>query len=219
MNFKQSIAISVLFWPIYIILSLPLLVLGPITVAIALLCKAFKDTKSITNENKDVKIFTWKLMAPWNNLEDGINPSEYQEKYSDRSFLMNAYIWCSFRNPVSGLRWTPFLSVIPDGSKIQYVGSLGQLPLERLSEYEEKKPISFYCWQGIYSNYWKQFIMPFTILLPFTKLGYYKGDLMRFWVGWKLYPDDKNGGPYGYRRLGSGFAAQFKPVQKGDNKN
>ena len=204
MTLRSSIIVSALTWPLMMAIGLPLYIIGLVLVPLAVLLKAYYEVDS-TYYFKKVLLFKWRIMAPYNNLEDGCCPPEYRDRHPKLPLGILIIMWTQFRNPISGLRWTPYLSLRIKASEVQYTGSLGQLPLDRLPEYEAKKPVWYYAWQGPYACIWYQFM-----------LG---SELWRLWVGHKLYPDDVNGGPYGYRQHGAGFAMQFKRVQKGDNKN
>lgn len=84
------------------------------------------------------------------------------------------------------MRITPFFSFKVNPDKIEFVGTFGDstfahnltkygaVPLH-LNRYDQKVPQWFFCWHGLYSNFYWQFKV--------------FGQLIRFWIGsGKLYP-------------------------------
>lgn len=224
------ILLSIALWVAYTLLVfLPLFLIGLILVPLAVLCGAYHSEIDQVKEDKGeypvVYHFTWPFMWLWDNYEDGIMNQTY---FYSPNHLIQAMYWY-LRNPVNNLRIVPYLSADLYPDKINFWGSVDGLvlfkpapvsddlfeqPLIRLmDEFDTKKPQWWFAWQGVYSNFFWQFKMPFTLKVPFTKLGYNKGDLMRFWIGWKIYPTDIYGITE-YRMRGAGFALQFKVVAR-----
>lgn len=204
MKLWLSLLLTPFVWAAYMAAGLVLYLAGLVLVPLALLCKAYLEQYTIFQ--KWVTLFTWSIMRPYNNLEDGLCPPEYELKYPNVWPRVRMLMWY-LRNPVSGLRWTSYLSLLIKPANIKYVGSYGQAPADR-HRYELKLPCWLYIWQGPYSGLWTQFYMPFS-----------GGSLWRFWIGWKIYASDIDATQFGYRAYGAGFAMQFKRVQIGDNRN
>lgn len=192
-------------WPLYILLGLLLYLIGLPLIAIELWLGRWEFKESKVYPNRWGRYWTAWYMGPWQNWEDGLFPIEYRMRFPERSFFKLAYTWTALRNPVSGLRWGP-LTCIPNAKLIQFVGSLGSQGKTYPQMYEAKQPVWFFCWQGLYSNFWWQF-----------KVG---SQLWRLWIGTaKLYPSDVEATNFGYRAYGAGAPFQFKRVQDGDNRN
>lgn len=199
MHLWTSILLSFITWPIFIILGLVIYLLGLILVPIALACEAYSIRYSIFGYFKT--LYTWRIMKLYSNLEDGdLGPDYYKPQ---KSAFVRGFMWFC-RNPAAGLRWLPYLSVLINSKKVQYVGNLGSVDP---SQYEIKQPSFVYIWQGAYSCFWWHFRVPFT-----NRLG-------RIMMGHKLYAADCKPQDYGYRRFGTGFAMQAKVVQLGNNRN
>lgn len=137
-------------------------------------------------------ILTFKgLFWLWGNQEDGILAGDELKSWPN---WVRILYWCVWRNPVSNLRFVPFLSCKLDPAKIKWVGTIKHPLL-----FDRTPPESewFYSWQGPYAGLWIQWKM--------------FGGVWRFWIGWKLFPADINGlSATSYRRYGAGFATQFK---------
>lgn len=209
-----SLLLSAIIWSLYFTLGAILYILGFLIVPIALYFDVpgigqymrpskYFESKSVRAINNPFLAF---LIVPWFNEEDGLYPDNFAHQTLSWSPFRRAFTWLCLRNPVSGLRWAPFISTLIKPTKIQYVGSFGPAPEMRPS-YEVKVPNWFYIWQGPFrSCFWAQF-----------KVG---SKLYRLWVGnFKGYPADLNGPPYGYRQYGTDGVLQLKEVQMGENKN
>lgn len=193
-----ALLMAAVTWPFMTAIDILLYMTGLILVPLAVLTGAYDEQYTFFGYFRP--LFTWPLMAPWQNFEDGIfGPPSY---LTYNSSFERALKWTCFRNPVSGLRWLPPLSTLINPSKICYAGNLGPVEPEI---YELKQPSFVYVWQGVYSCVWWHFT--------------FHGTLYRLFVGHKLYAADCKPQDYGYRKYGTGFGMQFKAVPLGANKN
>jgi len=172
-----------------------MILLGWIVVPIAAAFGAYEPytgKDGVGNQRTDYR-FTWKIMYPWGNREDGIANDTYVK--FDSMFMKIVY-WSCFRNPANNLRYVPFLSVEIDPNKVRWVGGPHELP----ASYDMKPAEAewFFCWCGFYSNFWWQFRMDDSI--------------WRAWIGWKIFPVDIYG-VTGHRKESAGFATQFKRLK------
>ena len=221
---------SIVVWLAYtLIIFVPLFLIGLVLVPLATVCGTYDVTfdpvKYAKGEDPDVYHFTWPFMWLWDNYEDGIANTMY---YQSPSFFKVVMKWY-FRNPVNNLRLVPYLSCDIHPNKVSFWCSTGDFTflepapatddffqpglMRIMYDFDTKVPQWWFAWQGLYSNFWWQFEMPFTVKIPFTSLGYSEGDLIRFWCGWKLYPTDIYGVTE-YRKRGASFAHQFKRIAK-----
>lgn len=222
-------------WIFIILLQLPIYILGWVLVPLALLFKAYEVRKS-KYWDKQIFAWSWKFMYIWGNEEDGllcgeelIGPDTFFfsifgfkikfiiEKYPT---WLRIFYWTVIRNPTNNLRFVPLFSAKYNKFKhLNCISSFNYYPFTRYLSYddlkfaEENGPLWYLCWQGLYGNYRKEFVMPFTIKIPFINIGYFKGDMIRFWVGHSLYPS----AIYmvqEYQKFGAGFKLQLKKVRK-----
>jgi len=137
--------------------------------------------------------FTWKLLYPFQNPEDGIANATYKEW--DSMFMKIVY-WSAFRNPANNLRTMPFISLKIDPKKIKWFGS------HNIPSIYDMKPASeewFICWHGFYSCWWWQFKL-------FGSVG-------RLWIGTtKLFPADFQGVTGHRSKYGAGIPSQLKKI-------
>lgn len=191
-----------------VFIFIPFCLIGYILVPIALLLKAYRVEKNnlpSRNNGHDIYHFTWPIMFLFNNFEDGF----HNTTYFDYGFFWTSMMWTCVRNPVNNLRIVPYLSVKIQPQNVDFIGTFGG-PHEkydysldekklRVKQYDTNVPHWYFCWHGIYSNFYRVF-----------KLG---NSLYRFWIGWKIMPYDIFGVST-YRVPGAGFALQFKRVKK-----
>jgi len=180
-------------WILMFIINTITIIAGWIVVPIAAACKAYEayDWHDGAGTPRVQYRWTWRWMWLWGNSEDGIANDSY--KKIDSMFMKIIY-WSCVRNPSNNLRMTPYVSFIIDPSKVGFIGSD---PVN--TSYANKPPRVewFFAWHGIYSSFWIIFN--------------YKGTLKRFWIGWKVYPNDQKGlSPGSYRNHGVGYCTQFK---------
>lgn len=181
-------------------------------IPLAVAFKAYAPTY-VPEFGKTVTLFTWPIMKPWQNLEDGIVAGE---EYLDKPEWFRILYWNCIRNPANGLRFIPLLAPIPEPSKIRFIASfLRDEPLaqEQLYNLEEHDTFWYFVWQGPYAGFRWQFIMPFTVKIPFTKYGFNKGELIRIWIGTKFYPSNVYK-VYEYQKWGVGTTFQIKDVTR-----
>lgn len=189
-------------WILYLILDSIFYIFGWILVPTAAAFKAYKKENELYH-------FTWPFMFPWDNYGDGIANDTY---YKAPNMFLQILYWSCVRNPTNNLRIVPILSCNIDPSKVDFIGNFGskkqlfalsklfnqpETTKEIINKYDTKVPQWFFAWQGLYSNFYWQFMM--------------RGHLWRFWIGWKIYPTDVYGVTE-YRKFGAGFALQFKKV-------
>lgn len=197
-------------WLIFIFgVQLPLILLGWILIPIAALCKAYKaegtTPDTIVNGLPDPNYhFTWPFMYIWDNVEDGIANNNYS---GYTNMFMRIVSWSANRNPVNNLRVVPYLTCMIDPKRVGFCGSLGNsddyfrdmIWQNRVRLYDTHIPQWFFCWQGVYTDWYWQFN--------------FRGGLYRFWIGFKIYPTDI-WGVTPYRVGGTGFGLQFNTVIK-----
>lgn len=185
---------SIPTWILFIILLLILIAVGWILIPIAALCKAYAP-EDTTSDDPNYH-FTWPFMYLWDNYEDGIANNNYSH-YTN--MFMRIVSWSANRNPVNNLRVVPILTCMIDPDRVGFVGSFGDdsAPKDIIDLYDTHIPQWFFCWQGLYTDFYWQFNL--------------NGHLYRFWIGWKIYPTDIYG-VTPYRIRGSGFGLQFNKV-------
>lgn len=203
---------SIPLWVAFIALRTALILLGWCLVTAAAAVSAYR-------KDPDGKYhFTWRLLWLWDNYEDGIANDTYWKAPTQlpvrlQEFLQIVY-WSCIRNPVNNLRIVPGLSCQIDPAKVGFYGSFTQVtnPPAAIPDtfgvpdfwsamtrhYDTKRPHWFFCWCGAYSCWYWQFTL--------------NDSLRRVWIGWKIYPTDIFGVTQ-YRKLGAGFALQFKKVR------
>jgi len=200
---------AVIGWPLFLLVRTFFILLGYVMVPTAVLCRAYKEVDSeFSNKHQKIYLFTWKIMAPWQNYEDGFAWNTYKDF---GSLLLNAIYWSCFRNPANGLRFLPITGFKLDVSRIGFVGTFGTIEQYRIHEefnqdltwvlrFDESTPQWYFAWQGLYSNFFWHF-----------KLF---GKLFRFWIGFKVFPKSLVLGVPEYQKKGVGFATQLKQVKR-----
>jgi hypothetical protein len=167
------------------LITVPLYLLGWILVPIAAALKAydFVDTKTIYGEPRRMHHFTWPFMYLWDHWEEGILAGRHYDNFKN-DFVQILY-WSCFRNPMNNIRAVPYLSCKIQPEKIEYV-LLGN----------NKR---FFCWH-----------LPYTVFYWEFKVA---SKTVRFWSGWKIWPEDKQVTNFGYRSKGAGFTCQVKVIK------
>jgi hypothetical protein len=131
----------------------------------------------------------------WNNAEDGVDglrggdPAQqwWADKTAGWSPQKRIFIWSAIRNPVDSLRWLPLLNPKLEPARVRFVGM----------DHEPAKGENgwYFAWIGIYSS------------IRVERRGW------RFWLGWKIKPEDRNGfQPDDVRAIRCDFACQLKKV-------
>lgn len=188
-------------WVLFLLFRTIMILLGWLFVPIAALSNAHEIRESKIYKKRLVRAFKWKWIWSWGNEEEGIG--WYTLKDSWPVWARIIYSEC-FRNPANNLRYVPFISLKIDSSKVRWIGSLGnyedKLSKDQTKKYDSDKELFWsLTWQGWYSN----------IRVHFKFFGM----RFRFWLGWKIYPEDKFGLPsYSHRNASAGFATQFKRI-------
>lgn len=190
-------------WILYILIWIPLVLLGHLIIPVLLVIGEYKRKDSnhwpwldwSNRYNQAYQGFP-ALFWLWANEGDGLYPPEYAKKYPDWSFFRLAWTWAAVRNPVNNLRFVPLLSCKIDSWRVHWIGNIkGGTP----EFYDEKTyTYSFFAWCGIYSCYRKQYRNK-------------KGQMMEFWIGWKIWPSDFYG-VSAFRKNGAGFAMQWRKM-------
>jgi hypothetical protein len=208
-HFWQGLLGALIVIPSFLILRTLVILLGFIMVPIAVLSGAYvKVESSYSNKHQPIYLFTWKIMRPWQNYEDGFAWNTYKDF---NNLLLNSIYWSCIRNPANGLRFLPITGPKLDIPKIGFVGSFGSVKdyyEDKISgrdstwvlRYDEATPQWFFAWQNFYANLFVHFK--------------FRSKLYRFWIGWKIYPAAKILGTPEYQKHGVGFATQFKQVKR-----
>lgn len=179
------------------LISLFFILLGYIMIPIAVFFKAYEKRKSSLYPDRELLLFTWKVMEVFQNYEDGILAGE---EYKDKPDWFRIIYWSAVRNPANLLRYVPLLAPIPNPMKVKYIASFGNNhPLARLLELEEKGAFWYLAWQGPYANF---------------RIQFWVGKrLWRVWIGTKLYPSSQFV-VQEYQKFGCGTTFQIKDVTR-----
>jgi hypothetical protein len=209
--------LTILLWlllslPSYIIVFLLkaiFVILSPFLVGLAIIFNAHIKTKS-PYFDKEVELFTWSIMKPYQNYEDGIDAGL---EFPTAPKWVRILYWTVIRNPVNGFRWLPLVSTKIDPSKIKYIlinesGTFtenSKLSRSVIDDYEEGRiypNFIYFVRQGWYSNFRAEF-----------RIG---KNVIRFWIGnFKGYPSHTKGiFSHDYQFYGSGPVFQLKRVKK-----
>lgn len=135
------------------------------------------------------------LFRLWGNDEDGVDGlrggAPAQQWWADKTVTWSPqkriFVWAALRNPVDGLRWVPLLNPRIEPERVRFVGM-------------DHKPAKgeggwYFAWQGLYSCI------------------RFETKTRRFWLGWKLSPDDRFGvAPDDARAIRCDFAMQLKRI-------
>lgn len=187
-------------------------ILGYVTIPPMALLHKYTTTTAISKINgREILVWKYKLMWIWGNDEDGlIGASEFK----DSTIFVRIVYWCMWRNPANNIRFIPYLSVKPIPEKIQFKvfgkildfdGNKVELDANYRILDDDKYRFTTLTWQGYYSN----------IRIQFKLIN----RIWRFWIGFKLYPEDKFGlWELDYRKYGAGFARQLKRIYPRENK-
>lgn len=131
----------------------------------------------------------------WDNAEDGVDglrggdiaQAWWQEKTAGWSVARRIFVWAALRNPVDSLRFIPLLNPRIRPERVRFVG-MAHEPAKGEGGW-------YFAWQGLYS-----------CIRHETKTR-------RFWLGWKLKPQDRLGlSPDDPRAIRCDFACQFKTI-------
>lgn len=185
------------------ILKVVFSLLGIIMIPLAVLFGAYQDKPSPMFENQIIKQWTWKIMEPWQNYEDGIVAGS---EYKDKPEWFRIIYWSAIRNPANAIRFWSLTAPKVKQAQVKFIASWGStkdnLPLATLLDKEEHGVFWYLAWQGAYANFRIQFNIN-------------NGNQIRFWIGTKIYPSSQHKIPY-YQRHGIGTTLQIKRLQPKD---
>jgi hypothetical protein len=195
-----AILASLVLWPLYLGVSLLLDLVG---LGIILPLAMWHESLPFLNmrpskvypDGRLVEVWAggW-LTWLWGNEEDGVaGPTWWLQRnnvYVKAGYwrrVWSTYRWSALRNPSNNLRFVPLINPVIRPAAIGYYGAsvLGLL--------------FTFTWQGVYAG-----------VIAFPRI---KGRTYRFWLGWKLKPEDAHGlPPNDMRAPRCGWATQFKRV-------
>lgn len=205
--------IDLLLWAAYLVVLVPLWILG-IPICYILARKRawverdspyFKDAAGNPR-----KLLQWKPAWGWlyGNLEDSIaGPQWWKDRIEGVDLRKEAFLWSAWRNPVNNLRFLPFINPVPDPKRVRWVGNSidphVDLAIRRTEVLNMKSPIWCYARQGIYAGFW--------MIWPWSATRHF-----RFRIGWKILGKDAVRGIVDdYRRFYFPFAFQLTPWRRG----
>lgn len=201
MNCRAALRVlaSAPLWAAYEAVALPLWIVGVLTIPIAACFRraCIVRPSKVYADQRLIAAWRW----PWYNAifgneEDGIDGSDwYRKLHAKRSLWKRVVRWSAFRNPTNNMRFWPGVNPVIEPARIRYLGD----PLEDITAKNKRSLAWSYTWQGPFSC--------LRIVFPA------RGKVYRFWIGWKLRPNDRFGvdiSDYRYPRCG--FATQLKRV-------
>lgn len=192
--------LMILVWLLFVIIRVVVAILGAVIIPVAVLFGAY-DVRTSPFYERDLTLFTWPIMAPFQNYEDGIDAGL---ELPNAPKWLRIIVWSAFRNPTNGFRWTPIVGSKYNQSKLKYVTypkiSDTYRALWDLEEGVSHDQFFYLCYQGIYGNMKFQFVF----------FGY----KVSFWWGnSKLYPSGKFIIPH-YQRYGVGPVGPSIKIKK-----
>lgn len=193
------VPIFLITYLVFLLLRSLLIILGYVMVPIAVSLKAYDYRESRIYKDRKILAFTHDIFWLWGNEEEGIG------WYGDYDSISKKILYSEIiRNPVNNLRYVPFLSLKINPEKVKFYGSLGSykdnLDRSTVEKYDSDNELFWsITWQGLYSN----------IRVHFNLLD----SNYRFWLGWKIYPEDIYGLPdWDHRKATAGFSTQLKRI-------
>ena len=161
----------------------PLFLAGGLLLPVILRVCPIVQVPSTVNAGQMVEALGWRWAnILWGNLEDGLSPVRWTTQCGTSAPTWRTRLTWYFRNPVSNMRFWPWISTFPKAS-VMWIGTLDHIP-------DDGIPGWFLAWQGPYTGFRWQCCT------------------WGLWIGWKLNPADRNGCT-DYRRFGLGTAAQL----------
>lgn len=195
------IPIWVFNFVLYGILNAIVAALGLIMIPLAVAFNAYEAKPSPLFDHQIIKCWTWKIMAPWQNYEDGIVAGF---EYLDKPEWFRIIYWSAIRNPSNGLRWVKWMNPIPELDKVKFIASFGSnkdnWTYEELYNKEEHGTFWYLCWY----KYWANIRIQFFIT---------KNTQIRIWIGAKIYPSNMFKLPY-YQKYGAATTFQLRTLDK-----
>lgn len=186
--------VRVLLWIPYFVVAVICDIIGLVVIPILIAANRYDYRRSYIPAWSDRVLlqFTPRWAWIWSNEEDGIDglrggdPAQYwwRDRYPNRP-RWRMFVWSALRNPSNNLRAIPHVNP--------------RISPPRIHSYRFANGNVDFTWQGLFAGF-----------RAFFAFG---GSLWRFWIGWKLKPDDANGlAEDDYRRHTCGFARQLKRV-------
>lgn len=194
----KRILLSLPLWLGYTVVSLVLDLIGivillPLSLGHSAILRYSKVYKAPRADGKPALVFAWKgswLTWLWGNEEDGVNGAAW---WANRTIgwplWLRMYVWSALRNPSNNIRFIPVINPVIDPTRIRYIRRTSSSGVSQVTV----------TWQG-----------PFAGLLYVFQ---FRGQVYRFWWGWKLKPEDAGGvSDADMRKPRCGFALQFKRI-------
>lgn len=189
------IAVSPLLWLARIGILLLFAIPGVPIVGLLALMKVARTGPSRYFPRDVMRFPSWAW--PYQNEEDGVDGlrggDTAQQWWADRTAGWNPirriFVWSAIRNPVDSLRWLPLLNPKLDPARVRFIGMD--------HEPDNGEAGSYFAWLAG---------------TPYSCIRVERWD-WRFWLGWKLHPEDRNGlQPGDARAIRCDFACQLKRV-------
>lgn len=196
---KMSLCIVLCLSPFLWLARLAVLLFFAIPGVLVIACLAALRVARVRRSGyfeRDVMQFP-SLFWLWNNAEDGVDglrggdPAQkwWADKTASWSQVRRIFVWSALRNPVDSLRWLPLINPKLDSARVLFIGM----------DHEPAKDETGWYFAWLAST-------PYSCV-RFERWGF------RFWLGWKLKPEDRNGlKPGDVRAIRCDFAAQMKRV-------
>jgi hypothetical protein len=197
LSLALRVLLSVPVWLLRIGIFLPLAIVG---IPLVYLLSRLHWCEPRYSKKFDRTVLQWRtrwLFGLYNNLEDGVDglrgsdPAQlwWHEKTAAYSPQQRIFVWAAFRNPVDNLRFVPVLNPKLVPSKVRSIGMYHE-PAKGEGGW-------YYAWLAG---------SPYSCIRYETKTR-------RFWLGWKIRPEDRNGlKPGDARAIRCDFAIQFKRI-------
>lgn len=191
LKYHLYIPLFALSWLLFLVFRTIMIVLGWILIPLAVLSRAYEPYEGMDGIGypRLQYRFTWNLMYPWDNQEDGIANDTY---WKAPNLPLQIIYWSAIRNPANNLRYIPYISLKIEPNKVKWIGSHTNPNI-----YDLKPPSEewFIASCGPYSCWWWQFKL--------------HKNIWRLWIGWKILPSDQIA-VTGHRTHSAGFATQLK---------
>jgi len=177
---------SIIVWPLYILIRIPLIILGLIITPINIWYYEAKGK--------------W-LFWLWGNDENGLSDTFYTDKYGHNFWTY--YKWLALRNPANNMRFAKYLNCyLPDVSEYGFYGA-SNVWVKKSEGFDGKFKYS-YMWAKEGSRYYTLFFMAFA----WSNEKYFELKL-----GHKVYPEDCANKQTWNGLKFKGFGFQLKPYR------
>lgn len=191
---------SLPLWLGYWVMAIPLWTIGAITIPI--MARFASRTAYIRPSRAYADgrpVYSWKwdwYNYIFGNEEDGISGAVwYRYEHGDWTWYKRTVMWSAFRNPTNNMRFWTWCNPRIRPDEVRFMGE----PAPEDAGIATGRYVWTYVWQGVFSG--------LKLVIPF------RGKFYRFWIGWKLRPEDRYGvSPDDYRFPRCGFGTQFKRV-------